>query len=191
VSGALQAARSKTGVSLEPLGGGSNIPQSPIDQDGNFKMDNVSPGLYKIHSISPVPPSYLASIALGDRSVLGQFVELSSGSPPIRITYKSDGGGVRGTVKDCRSAKVKLLPREVDLRDSQLVRIAACDASGRFEILGIRPGSYYAWALDRAEFVEDFISRVDQSLINQAVSVQIRSGETGTLDLRVTDRGNP
>jgi hypothetical protein len=191
VSGALQTLRSRTGVYLEPLGGGSNSPQSPIDQDGNFKMENVSPGLYKIHSISTGPPFYLASITLGDRSLLGQFVELSSGSPPIRITYKSDGGGVRGTVKDCRGALVKLMLRDADLRDSQLVRSAACDATGRFEIPGIRPGSYYAWAHDRVEMVTDFISRVDESLINQAVTVQIRSGETGTLDLRVTDRVNP
>jgi len=48
---------------------------------------------------------YLASLRMAEREVPGETVELTAASPPITILYKADGGGVRGTVEDCGSAR--------------------------------------------------------------------------------------
>ena len=181
----------KVGLFLRPFVVGSEgLAQGLTDQDGAFKIDNVYPGLYKIMATSPGPPHFLASVKVGEREALGQYVELGSGALPIKVTFESQGGGIRGTVEDCGSAIVVLTPWDKDLQDPQFVRTAQCREGGRYEISDIRPGDYYAFAFDKWEGPMELISSLDQSLTNQAVAVRVSRGEVATVDLKVTVR-NP
>ena len=108
---------------------------------------------------------------------------LAAASPPITILYKADGGGVRGTVEDCGSARLVLVPQERALRGlNDLIRHANCDATGHFEISNMRPGEYYAYAFDQQPPIKD----VAELLENHAVRVTVRSGEFSGAALRVT-----
>jgi hypothetical protein len=124
---------------------------------------------------------------LGDRDVTEQLVELAPDSLPLTITYSSDGGGVRGAVEDCAGATVVLAPRDAVLQTGDFIRQVKCQAGGRFEITGIRPGEYDAFAFDRAPGIFELRSLAGQSA-NQAVHITVRAGEITTTALKVTSR---
>ena len=177
-----------TGVMLAPREGGYHLSNGMVGADGSFRIENVAPGIYRIQPISPGPPYYLASIEMGGRDVLGQWIEIASGALPIVITYRADGGTVRGTVEECGGATVTLLPREPDLQYAEFVKQARCGANGRYEITGLRPGEYYAWAFDRPVGPLDYAS-VAGLWAGQAARVTVRAGEATEASMKVTERG--
>jgi hypothetical protein len=177
----------RAGLMLFPPEGGDLVRSAVADASGNLRIAGVVPGVYTIRPISPGLPFYLASIKVGDRDVTEQLVELAPDSPPLTITYNSDGGGVRGAVEDCAGATVVLAPRDRALQTSAVIRQVKCQAGGRFEITGIRPGEYDAFAFDRAPGIFELRSFAGQSA-NQAVHIAVRAGEITTTALKVTSR---
>jgi len=155
-------------------------------ENGSFQFDNVYPGAYRVQAPAAKPPFYLASILLGERDVLGTDpVEILSGALPLTIRYRPDGGTVRGTVENCGSGTVLLAPGEPRLRIQELLRTASCDASGRFEMMAVRPGEYLAVVLDRAPKPVDLAPvNLDRLLAAGAVHVTVRSAESTQVDLR-------
>ncbi len=176
----------RVGVILGPSGGGDHVPNGRSNADGTLLIENVTPDTYRITPIRPGDPYYLASIQVGNREVLGENVEFSPGSLPIIVTYKSDGGTVRGTVEDCAGAAVTLAPQESKLLIGEFIQRAACDAGGRFQIGNIRPGEYYAYAFDRAPGMLEYSRLASPTLANQAVRVTVRAGESTSITLKVT-----
>jgi 5-hydroxyisourate hydrolase-like protein (transthyretin family) len=170
-------------VFLGPEGGGFN-PGGAIDKDG--RIGGVYPGRYQVNFLPPTG-YYAASITLGDREILGQTVEIGSGSAPIRIVFKADGGTIRGTVEDCGNATIAVTPEDPAIERGNLsfVPFARCAEDGHFEFHGLPPGRYYALALaqlddDKSAFWSSF-----PSLINKAVSVEVTAGQTSTVELKV------
>uniref|UniRef100_Q023S5 Carboxypeptidase regulatory-like domain-containing protein n=1 Tax=Solibacter usitatus (strain Ellin6076) TaxID=234267 RepID=Q023S5_SOLUE len=180
--------QSKTQMRVFLIGGGNrDMREGSIDAKGEFPVTRVMEGQYRIVPLlgdtSSMLSYYLASIRVMEREVLGETVELTAGSRLVTILYKADGGGVRGTVQDCGSAHVILVPQERTLRSlSDLVRQATCDAVGHFEIANMRPGEYYAYAFGQQTPIKD----VAELPVNQAVPVTVRSGEFSGAALRVT-----
>ena len=178
-------------VLLTPEGGGSVYHQGNVAADGSFTIEGVHPGRYVLRPISPGPPFYLASLRLGERELPFQApIDLTSGAIPFTIVYKSDGGGVRGTVENCGTAGVIFYPQDPALQFPEFERRATCAENGRYEIANMRPGDYYGFAFDQAPGLDAMFLgfTLDQGLINQAVRVTIRSGEFTTADMRVTVR---
>jgi hypothetical protein len=167
--------------------GNSDLREGSIEAKGEFSATRVMQGQYRIVPLlgnaASMHSYYLASIRIAEREVLGETVELTAASSPITILYKADGGGVRGTVEDCGSAHVVLVPQERALQSfGDFIGHSACDASGRFEISNMRPGEYYAYAFDQEPPIRDLA----ELLVNQAVRVTLRSGEFSAAALRVT-----
>jgi hypothetical protein len=178
-------------VLLTPEGGGSDFHQGRPDEEGLFAIAGIHPGRYVVRPIPPGPPFYLASMRLGDRELpLLEPIDLTSGALPLTIFYKSDGGGVRGTVENCGSATVIFFPQDPALQIPELERRATCGERGQFEIGAMRPGEYYGFAFDHAPGLDQmfFGFTLDRGLINQAARVTIRPGEFTTADLRVIPR---
>lgn len=173
---------------LAPAHGGPLYGEYHQEEDGNFRIDGIYEGAYRVHAIggNGVGNYYLASILLGDREILAQSVDLAPGSLPLRIVYQSNGGSVRGTVEDCAGAEVVLVPQDAALRLNELIRRATCNEGGRYEISQVRPGDYYAFAFDDSPFKLDALSRFVEAMLNQAVTVTVRPGEGVTADLKVT-----
>jgi hypothetical protein len=123
---------------------------------------------------------------LGGREVLGQEVELTPGSPPLRIVYKTNVGGLRGTVEKGEGATVVLLSQEPNGLSS--IRTVKCGPGGAFDTGGVPPGDYYAVAFDRVEVqlmlgeVARFVSAIRPS----AVSVHVEEGAATSVELQVT-----
>ena len=177
------------GIFLQPLVAGSEgLSQTTTDSNGNFRINNVYPGKYKIVAVSPGPPYFLNSVRMGNRELLGQYFDLVSGTLPMEIKFEAEGGGVRGMVEDCGSGTVVLAPQDSALQEPQFVHTTRCGDQGRFQIANVRPGEYYAFAFDHWGGAAELLSDLDQSLINKAVRVRVERGAFGNVALRITSR---
>jgi carboxypeptidase family protein len=173
-------------VSLVPGVGGSDFVTARPDAAGDFTADGVYPGLYAVHAVSPGPRFYLASIRLGDRESPDGRVELYSAALPLRVTYRSDGGTVRGTVEDCGNAAVMLMPQDPAWQRTEYIRRSTCESNGHYEISAVRPGEYLALAVDPSDPAVSFLAtELTQAHINQASRVTVRANESTLVDLRV------
>jgi hypothetical protein len=178
-------------VFLKPLVAGSEgLSQATTDSNGNFRINNVYPGKYKIVAVSPGPPYFLNSVRVGDRELLGQYVDLLAGALPVEIKFESDGGSVRGMVENCVSGTVVLAPQDGSLREPQFVQTTRCGEQGQFQIANVRPGDYYAFAFDYWGGAAELLSELDESLVNKALRVRVERGAIGNIALRITSRNH-
>jgi Carboxypeptidase regulatory-like domain len=116
--------------------------------DDVLRFEHLLPGRYRIVPTPGLPPGfYPAAVMLGGRNVLRQEVELTPGTPPIRVVYKPNPGGIRGTVEQGEGATVLLWPEGAAIPD--IVRAAKADARGAFEVTNVPPGDYSVVAFDR------------------------------------------
>jgi hypothetical protein len=176
-----------TAIMLVPAVGGSDIVTGRPDETGKFTADGVYPGVYKVNSIQPGAQFYLASIKLGERESPDGHVEFYSGGLPLNVIYRSDGGTVRGTVEDCGAATVLLVPQDLTLRRLPYIHNAKCKSNGGYEFTAIRPGEYFALALNPSDPAFNFMSTdLNQGHLNAAVSVTVRPNEATMADLHVT-----
>ncbi|SPE31090.1 conserved hypothetical protein [Candidatus Sulfopaludibacter sp. SbA3] len=170
----------KCSVRLEAVYDGFQFPE------GSGLLESAYPGRYRIAASAEEPGYYAALVLLGGRDVTGQEVELAAGAPPIRVVLKNDTGSVRGTVDQGDHATVVLAPRNTALIHLDGLAKTRCGPNGRFELNGLRPGDYFAWAFQRldAEALRD--PEFLRSLARSAVAVPVRSGETMMLELAIT-----
>jgi hypothetical protein len=81
---------------------------------------------------------------------------------------------------------VTLVPREATLRPG-LNRRASCGADGKFEILSVRPGDYYAFALPADDyFAPD--ETLDDELLKQSIPVTVPDNGVATIAVRLIHR---
>jgi len=149
------------------------------DQDGHFEFHELYPGAYSL-STGPAPPGYyLDSVRLGNVPAPVEM-ELSATSPELTVVYGSDGGTVRGTVENCHSSQVLLVPQDAPGMPL-FTTISGSDC--RFEIGSVRPGDYAAVATPT---IRPWLDVLDPALLRTASRVTVRAGETTQADLRIT-----
>jgi hypothetical protein len=154
------------------------------DSSGNFTLEDVYPGSYRIVSTPPPPPYYMAAVRVGETDLATAEVNLSSGATPITIVYKTNGGTVRGTAERCDAGIVILIPQDPAIQSVGFLRSARCDASDRYKITAVRPGDYYALALAEPGGVP----QLDDTLVSQSSKVTVPADETASADLRAIQR---
>jgi Carboxypeptidase regulatory-like domain len=174
-------------VVFMPEEGGAAIPQGHTDVDGNGVIEGVYPGRYQIRTFPLQVGVYLDSVRLGDREVRGQSVELSPGSVAVNIIYKADGGMVRGKVDNCTPAtRIAVIPEDSTMQGLEYTQEPArCTEDGHFEIRGLRPGRYYAVALEQlnGEFTDSFADM--SALVSRATKLDVRANEASLVDLKI------
>ena len=144
----------------------------------------VFPGRYRF-SVGGPAGYYLDAILMGDRDVTADEVDMTASSPAVRLIYRADGGRLQGTVKNGGGTNVALFPQNPALLFENLhLRVARCDDDGRFEIGGIRPGDYYAIAVDRVEWDAFESPAFTAALANNAARVRVEAGAAVTVELR-------
>lgn len=163
------------------LGGGSS-PFIP-DANGNFIVQ-AFPGAYHLSPVlqPPPPPYYLEAVRVGDADLITQEVELAS-DVAISVVYRKDGGTVRGTAENCAAGGVVLFPRDLSLRKA-FSRSGPCDPTGHYEVGNVRPGEYYALAFAG----NGPVLTPDETLLNSAVKVTVRAGESTSADVKTVTR---
>ena len=156
------------------------------DAGGNVTMAYFYPGTYRFDGFSaPVPGYYLDEIRLGESVLVAPDVTITSGALPLILTYKTNGGTVRGSVESCAGGEVMLAPADPALRWPQSVRTAQCDAADRYQIDSLRPGDYYALAFPADRSARIRFLEFEESMAARAARVEVRAGETTSLDLQI------
>jgi hypothetical protein len=175
-------------------------------EEGTFTLEHVYPGTYQIEAEGP-PEYYLSEVQAGEARSTVQELALSSDAVPITLTYRTNGGTVRGTAEKCGWGEVLLLPRDVGWQHTrEKIYRTRCDSNDRYEIASVRPGQYYALALTgsgpkglptpgelmlmqlRVGSPSPYAVPFDNSLLNQASAVAVRAGETSSVELRAITR---
>jgi hypothetical protein len=114
-------------------------------------------------------------------------MDLYPGSPPLRVVFKPNPVTARGTVANGANSQVVFLPQDEALRGEHSVRAVPADAAGRFTVSGLAPGAYYAFAFDRLRSTNPLYNPgFIHSLVSQAVRVELHTGESSSVDLKVT-----
>jgi hypothetical protein len=166
--------------------------QAVVQRDGSLELKEVGDGSYAVRVSSKCRECYLKSATANGVDLLDQGVQISSGAGPasIAIVYSSNSGTVTGFVtnKDdlpAPGAMVVLVP-DAGSRQKPLqnYKTSPTDQYGHFEIRGVPPGHYKAFAWEKVDqdlyadpdFVKPFESKAESLDIaaNEQKSVQLK-----------------
>jgi hypothetical protein len=147
-------------------------PSGAVSATGDFRLNFLPPGNYRL-GVAGMPPNlYLKSARMGNRDLLGELLDAERPpDSPIQITLSSRPGVVQGRVlnekqQPAAGATVVLVPDPARGR-LDLYKDSTTDDSGRFEFRGVAEGNYkvFAWedvestAWQNEEFMRPFESR--------------------------------
>jgi hypothetical protein len=175
-------------VTMMAAAPGAGNPSRVPDGKGGFTVENLYPGFYEIHLTMTPALYYLDSIRLGGVDVPPAGVQLLSSAQPLVLTYKRNGGTVRGTLEHCSDDMVFLVPQDPALRRFGFIQQTNCDKNGRFEIPDVRPGEYYGFVVAQGSRVAVSPMSLDQNLINQSARLSVRSNEATDAEVRLVVR---
>jgi Carboxypeptidase regulatory-like domain len=177
------------GEESSPFNSGRTATAQP---DGSFVLKEVDDGSYSLQVRSKCRECYLKSASANGVDLLDQGVQISSGAGPasIAIVYSSNSGTVTGSVtnKDdlpAAGAMVVLVPDTGShQKPLENYETSPTDQYGRFEIRGVPPGHYKAFAWEKVDqdlyadpdFVKPFESKAESFDIaaNEQKSVQLK-----------------
>jgi hypothetical protein len=149
-----------------------------------------------IDTDSPPVGYYLDSIRLGGSDAFEApagtetqkqpAMRISSGDQSLTLTYKHGGGIMRGMVASCGFGVVKLVPRDAARRHPSLIRSTTCDRNSKFDLLSVRPGEYYAFAiLPGNDFARP--DKLDAQL-KQSTPITVADNQTITSEIHLIQR---
>ena len=129
--------------------------------------------------------AHLDSIVLGDRDVTMQQFDLAPGMQPVRVILKSDGGSIQGTVEDSAAEMMTvLIPQKERLRYLPFI-MQAISEGGHFQFSQVRPGDYYALALNRLVWLVDLQDPAFLTpLLPRARAVHVEQGRTAIVKVK-------
>jgi hypothetical protein len=143
-----------------------------IDKDGKLRIEDVSPGRYRITAIALSGIYYAASVMVGEVDAMRLPALLSDSSPPLRIVLKP-GATLGGHVDKGEGAKLLLVPQTLAAGD--IAEAYPCGAGGNFEVAGIVPGDYYAIAVTQLDLFHTGIEAI-RALMRDATPVRVEEG---------------
>ena len=164
--------------------------------DGNFEETGLYRGRGQVTSLVRRPGQgnpnyYLASVRQGDRDVLTDGLIITDQESNVEILVSALGGVVRGKITDADghivpNATVAIVPegdlvKRTDLND--IYRTDQSDIDGIFEIRGVIPGSYRAFAATRPENWAYWDSEYMKQFDSVGKSIQIVKGGSASADL--------
>ena len=155
--------------------------------DGSFTLQVPPDERYKISIFGAPPEMYLRSVAAGREDVLEKGFSASS-SHTLDLTF-SGGGRLLGTITASdgtgeAGVSVVLVPDRKLAGLADACRTATTDQNGKYQIQGLRPGAYHAYAFEHIEpgacEDEEWLKR----FADQAHSLHISETGQETLDLK-------
>jgi 5-hydroxyisourate hydrolase-like protein (transthyretin family) len=168
------------------------VRRSVARPDGSFVLKEVGDGSYWLHAYSNCQECYLKSASGSGVDLLERGVQVSSGEgpSPIVLVYSSNSGTLTGAVtnKDdvpAPGALVVLVPDSSSHQKPQQYKTSTTDQYGHFEIRGVPPGHYRAFAWEKAE--EEFYGDPDflRRFESMAESFDIGGNEQKSVQLKM------
>ncbi len=164
------------------------------ESDGSFNLANLSPGRYIASVFCGTPGAYVQSISAGGEELLGHDFELAVASGGLRIVLRTDSATLNGTVEAPNAAvgqadrqgrpSVIFIPADPRQRGVDAITSAPVSSKNSFEVRGLRPGDYLAFAFDDVD--ESVLQDPEflTSLEPLGTRVQLSPGATQTVTLK-------
>lgn len=149
------------------------VQSEPSKETGQFRLIEIPAGNYRV-SLSGVPPdTYLASDGI---------LEVAPGAAidPLVLTL-APAGRLLGSASPYDT--ITLIPDPHRPDHSDRYRLATADGEGHFDLRGIAPGAYRAFAWNDIEPGAWFDAEFLKPHINQSVPVIIREGAVSEIKL--------
>jgi 5-hydroxyisourate hydrolase-like protein (transthyretin family) len=134
------------------------VQRSVARPDGSYVLKEVGDGSYWLNAYSNCQECYLKSASANGVDLLERGVQVSSGEAPspIALVYSSNSGTLTGAVtnKDdlpAPGALVVLVPDSSSHQKPDQYKSSTTDQYGHFEIRGVPPGHYKAFAWEKAD----------------------------------------
>jgi hypothetical protein len=186
------AQRPPISVHLIPSDGSPAESYSTFEPGRGLSLTNIDFGSYAVE-LSPQPPWYVASANFGQTNVLTDDISIFPGqSYPMEIVLRDDSASLSGTVKSSGNpparATIVVLPLSASKAAAHLVR----GSSETFNVVGLAPGDYLVFALDRVNGLEYSNSEAMSAYASQAAHVTLTPGQKTqvSLDLIHVAKGN-
>jgi len=166
--------------------------RAEVQPDSSFLLSEIVDGSYSLGIYSSCGECYVKSAKANGVDLLDTGIQVGSGSGPssVSIVYSSETGFVNGTVtrKDglpAPGALVVLVPARTSHQKPEEYKTSATDQYGRFEIRGVPPGHYnaFAWGkIDANSYGDpDFLRPFE----NMAESVDLNPNDRKTVQLQM------
>jgi hypothetical protein len=124
-----------------------------LGPDGSADFTDLIMGSYNLDQLDLPPSLYMASARQGDRDALADGIEISSQPSILELHLRQGAAVLRGKVSDshgrpAHGAFVFLIPESTQGEGHRIGTwlVDATDQDGHFEIPGIVPGRYRAYA---------------------------------------------
>ena len=197
LEGKAAASAADVRVLVLPAEDGTTINLAPGQEavalpDGSFVLKEIGDGSYSLDVHSKCRECYLKSARANGVDLLEQGVQVASGAAPspIAIVYSSNSGTLTGAVtsKDdlpAPGALVVLVPDSDFHKKAHQFKNSTTDQYGHFEIRGVPPGRYKAFAWERIDESSygdpDFLKPFE----SMAESFDIAGGEQKSVQLKM------
>ena len=168
-------------------------PSGAIDEKGHFAVANVPAGQYSFQLGSRDRDAYLKEARCRGQDVLTSALTLNAAEvlDGCTLSVARDVGKVIGEAKQddklAEGMAVVLIPVEMERRKmARHTSTAQTYANGRFEIGGVVPGEYFAFAVASAEDTPYYQLEYAERNRESATRISVKPNEAKSLELKVT-----
>jgi len=183
VEGEGEVTWSGLGVAIESvedvIGGGG---MGRADAEGKFEIGPLTAGRYtpKLHGLPA--GAYLKAVKIGEQEATLDLSGAAGQTVETTWVVSMQGGKVTG--KTAAGAVVALVPAaDQGLRQSRYKAVEA-DGEGRYEVVGVAPGSYRVYAFTKAEAGAWMDDSFLAGLPEGGVAVKVEERETKAVDVK-------
>ena len=185
----------RASLALRPvLPGGAPTSDMP-DGSGNFEIQDVTEGDYRVAANGIAPPYYVKSVGYGGVEMLGSSFHYQEGDDRrMDVTIASGLAQLSGNVVDDRLQPVPvfaavLIPNQRERTD--LYKTARVNgATGHFTIPNVPPGSYKVFVWDVIDPYSYFDPEVMKKYESTGRAVEVTAATDMALELKVTVNTN-
>ena len=176
------------------LSGPGTIASGVVRSDWTFELKNVWPGRNSIN-VSQLPAGWtVKAIFVGGRETPDGRIEVRPNEtlPGVLVVLSNRPTVLSGTVSDEKGATASDYTVVVFSEDStrwtaaaRSIATASPDQRGKYKVTGLRPGRYFAIALEYVDQGDEYDPEFLQRWRGRATRVELAEGEPVTLDLKL------
>jgi protocatechuate 3,4-dioxygenase beta subunit len=164
-----------------------------IKPDGSFELKNVPPGVYELNvsgDAKAFSNAFVESLAVGTKNYVDTGLNISGGIVSVAVTVSAEAGVIEGTVTSEKNQPISdsivvAVPDTQFRKQASRYQKVSADQTGRFNLRGLRPGTYtlFAWEhlegdeLRDPEFLKPFEGR--------GTEVKVEKSSHQTVSLKV------
>jgi hypothetical protein len=160
---------------------GRSFASARIGPDGSFKIENLSPGRYRV---TPWNGVYVRSMRLGQVNIDSNLLDLSGGAngAALTILLSSAVGEISGAVTDDKGpvAQIPVTAISADAEAILFSGTAMTADDGSYRLSGLAPGRYKILATE-----DNFWARAQADDMEDAEVIEVNRGDKLTRDLKL------